>query len=472
MRPIVLLIALAMAVPAAHAGYNHDHDHAVMSDPAADMFPDPSDVQDAIDAVADHSWMTVHHMGDSLEGRPIRVVEITDPESDVPIKDRVVTFIMTQQHGNEPAGTPAALELLDDIASGGDIAQTLDNQVLLLMPQSNPDGSMANQRANDNGEDINRDHVDIGTPEAAAIHRVMTEWDVHLAFDHHEYGGTGLGYPSPVHIYDFDVTTMYPRHGNVREPVQQLSVYLHETVVKEALEENGYSHGDYGQTTITIGDVSVPLQQVAGGPDPGILRNNVGLNNVAGLLVESYVAPGENPLQSFERRVGSHRVVMDAILEYAHEGPQDVIDRKRVSEELNLDEPMDQYVEGDTMAPLAAAYRSNDDLDVTISRHALPPGIADGDHFVFNLDHARSGLAAAILHPESSRTLHGQDEVHIEATDPVERPATYDALPDYHVGEPEAEPVLEEPADDEAIPALMPVLALLGAVVLARRMRN
>ena len=150
------LVALLFVLPTVAA-----HDEGVGFDPAAEagLFPDPADVQAALLAAEDHPWITLELTGHSKDGLPLRMAVITDPDSDVPFEERVVTFIMSQQHGNEPAGTPAALQILDEVTSGTGVSQYLDNQILLLLPQSNPDGALDNRRSNEDGTDINCDQI-------------------------------------------------------------------------------------------------------------------------------------------------------------------------------------------------------------------------------------------------------------------------------------------------------------------------
>jgi hypothetical protein len=425
-RALLAAAVLALALPTPALA---DLDgHEVLADPAADMglFPTADEVQAAVNAAAGNPWVTVHSLGASEDGRPITVLEITNPASTVPRGDRVVTLLETQQHGNEPAGTGAALPLLSDLLAGKHPADLLDNQVLLLLPMTNPDGATADQRANSKGVDINRDHVGLETSEARALHEVLKRWDVHVAIDHHEYSGTGPGSPVPVRTYDFDLTLMYPNHGNVREPTAAASKELDYDVLWPAAQAAGYTVGDYGVTTVA----GVPVPEVqgvdttarAGGPDPGILRNSFGLNNVAGLLAETFVSPQpDNPFQSAERRIAIHRLVMETTLQWAHDNAARLVAAKRESERLNAEEPMADYLEGDLAGPLAAAYRTADTPDVAavFAGHGLPAGIpTDGGIVHAVAGEPRGGLVAAILHPQSSR--------HVADAQPADLPALAD----------------------------------------------
>ncbi|HUR62229.1 MAG TPA: M14 family zinc carboxypeptidase [Candidatus Thermoplasmatota archaeon] len=402
----ILLLAPVLPAATAHDG-DDAHGPAVASDPAAAFFPTASEVQDALDDALSSRWGRVQALGAAESGAPLRLLVITDPDSPVPMGERVVTFLMTQQHGNEPAGTGAAIPLLRDILAGRHPADLLGNQVLLLLPMVNPDGAAANARENRNQVDINRDHVGLETKEARAVHEVLRSFDVHVAVDHHEYSGTGVGTPVPVRLYDYDLTTMYPRHGNVRQPTLDSAKALDYEGIWKAAQAAGYTVGDYGVQTIA-GQPAPPetngVLATAGGPDPGILRNNFGLNNIAGLLAETFISPQpENPFQSAERRMAIHRLVMETTLQWAHDHASALIAAKRESERLNLEEPMPDYVEGDLKGPLPKAFRVSTDVSGLFSLHAFPAGDPVAGGTVYSLKDARSGLVASILHPKSSR---------------------------------------------------------------------
>lgn len=426
---------------------------APMASAQADgVFPGHADVVARLDAAREAApeWISLQTLGASVEGRELRLAVITDPDSPMPMDERVVTLILTQQHGNEPAGTPAALDLIDAIAAGDPLRQHLANQIVLVQPMGNPDGAMAGQRANAAGADLNRDHVHLEHPETQIVHGLFNAWDIHVGVDHHEYSGTGTGSPVPIRTYDYDATIMYPRHGNVRAPTVEAAQALMDGMA-EAAEAEGYSVGDYGTMTAA----GIPLDHLAGGPDPGILRNNFGLNNIAGLLVESFVPLTPNPTIDGERRADVHRSIMDGTLEYVSEHAAMFIDAKRSTQRLNIEDPMDEYIqewpdhpvtgepnEGNIRGPLAEAYTAESSLDELMVLHGLPtaaPGTTYSTH------HERQGLLGAILAPDSSRQVVPT------------QPATLDSA--------------EPPAEAEPTPAV-PVLLVLAAIALAGRRLN
>jgi len=369
-----------------------------------DPFPGPDEVQERLDEFADHPWVTVHKVGESVEDRPIRVAEVTDPNGTVPVEDRAVTLILTQQHGNEPAGTPAALRLLENVTAGEAIQDQLANQVLLVAPQVNPDGSEAGTRGNADGVDVNRDHVAVDTPEAEAIHEILIRWDVDVAADHHEYGGTGPGNPVPVRTYDYDLLVLQPRHGNVASPAVESAKDVMYRAMWPAAEDEGYSISEYGTVTAD----GEPVTRIAGGPDPGILRNHFGLHNTAGLLVESRIDQHPNPFHPAERRIQAHTVVMEATVEHVHENADRFAQVTEASAETAQVFPDPYYEEDAPAGAIADGYRvaesDEDDASEIFERHGVEPTAQDGG-LARRTDHGLRGHTAALLHPDSSRQI-------------------------------------------------------------------
>lgn len=442
MRLAVALVALLLLpTAAAHEGPFVD------VDPAAELglFPTPDEVALSLEKALDHPWARLVPFASSVDGRPLVALEVTDRESAVPMEERVVTFLMTQQHGNEPAGTGAAVEWIDDLVAGEVDPSLFADQVLVLLPMVNPDGAAANARENADGVDINRDHVALETPEARTVHDILARWDVHFAIDHHEYGGTGLGNPVPIRLYDYDLTSMAPNHGNVREPTRSASEAFMYDALWPAAEAAGFTANEYGEQTVA----GIPVQQVAGGPDPGILRNSFGLNHVAGLLVETRVDAVESPFHDAARRIAIHRLTIDTAIAYAHENRAELIAAKRESERQSLEAPAKEYVEGEARGAMPAAFRVATSVDELMSRHALPAGVPVEDGMAYSLANERQGLLAAILHPKSTRAVTAAVAMDVA---------------------PNVETIAPLSAPERQVPA--PIVALLAAAIVVALLRR
>ena len=101
------------------------------------------------------------------EGRDVWLVKIGNEEN-TPV------FIWTQQHGNEPHGTEAAIDIIKWLVAGGQKAQMiLDALYVLIIPRVNPDGSKLFTRGNTDFDAPPRDSRDcfddMGNPVPAEL---------------------------------------------------------------------------------------------------------------------------------------------------------------------------------------------------------------------------------------------------------------------------------------------------------------
>lgn len=269
-----------------------------------------------VDELSDRVEIDV--IGKTKQGRPLHLVQIGSPRpvSAAVARNRPTLLFVCSQHGNEPAGREACLKLLRDLAFTKDKAllSQLEKMTVLFVPSANPDGRAANSRGNADGVDINRDHLNLETPEARAMAEVVGEWEPEISMDLHEYG------PSIPALYDDDVLLLWPRNLNVDQEVHDHSTELVNDHLTPEAEEAGYSADEYGQYELADQDI----HQSAGDHDPGIMRNAMGLRHSLGVLVESAVTadprngPGEvlSEAELNLRRVDSHVVVSLAALDY------------------------------------------------------------------------------------------------------------------------------------------------------------
>jgi hypothetical protein len=448
---LAVFAVLIVAGPAsAHAPHP---DEPELFSPSFFLFPDHQQVMSRLDALEDHPWMTLHHLGTSPGGRDIRLVEVVHPDGVVPVQQRPTTLLLTQQHGNEPAGTPAVLDLLEEIAAGHEIAGTLVNQNLLVLPMANPDGSDAGARGNADGVDTNRDHNHLHTVESELMHKVLNGWTVHVALDHHEYGGTGLGNPVPLRVYDFDLTTLVPTHAGVHPAVMTMARGLQFDGIWPLAEAHGYSANEYGEVTLA----GEPVGHLAGGPDPGILRNHLGLHHVAGILIETRIDAHPNPFHDVDRRVHIQYLTMVATLEYVHEHAELFVAMREQAVSSHIHDPPEWYDEGDwsgltdvdagvdgedrpreRIPPAFLVYAEAEELRQLLARHGFKGVHETEEGVVFNLDDGHPVHAAALFSSASSRQV-----LEAEATQAV---------------------MVEGPGVDEQDEAVTPGVGVLGVL--------
>ena len=97
-------------------------------------------------------------------------------------------FMWSQMHGDEPTATSALIDMLAYFRTHRDkdwvkkIEQTL---TIRAVPMLNPDGAEVYKRRNLQDIDINRDALDLKTPEAQLLKRLRDDWNPAIGFNLH-----------------------------------------------------------------------------------------------------------------------------------------------------------------------------------------------------------------------------------------------------------------------------------------------
>ncbi len=238
-------------------------------------------------AVASRGRVDISTAGFSNEGRPIRRATLGHG----PVR----IFYVTQQHGDEPLGTPAAVRALWALGVPNTAwHRWMRSRITLdIIVRANPDGHVRNWRYNydpdanpeygqaGQGYDINRYHDPDVTPEAnpvpeaATIRRVWNETRPDIVVDYHMQGR----YVSP-DGRQITTSILWPTNARAEATVvnrgRQLAVLNYE-VLTRLLGAN--------------------VTQYPGGDYEGIARNAYGILGSASLLVELSDLPGREEFQ-------------------------------------------------------------------------------------------------------------------------------------------------------------------------------
>ena len=237
---------------------------------------------------------------------------------------RPVLLLVCTQHGNEPAGREACLQMIRTLALTSDpaVAKLLTRWTVLVVPSANPDGRAASTRENAKGVDINRDHLNLVSREAQTIGRVIRDWRPDVLIDLHEFG------PGIPVLYDDDLLYLWPRNLNVDPQVHGLSKTLAIDYIGAGAERAGYTADEYG--LYAVGDQDVT--QTAGDADEGILRNTAGLRHTIGILIETKVDMRLSPDELLDssvvnrRRVATHTRALRETVRFAREQEELIVE--------------------------------------------------------------------------------------------------------------------------------------------------
>lgn len=141
---------------------------------------------EAIDAASGYGRMQVRTIGQSVKGKDISLVTVSDPT--VPPETTKKLFVICRQHGNEPASTEAMLSMLENLVLDNDknAGEILSKVSFYIVPMMNPDGADLYQRRNANGADLNRDWLNLWQPETLCMRKAIDSISPDVIIDEHE----------------------------------------------------------------------------------------------------------------------------------------------------------------------------------------------------------------------------------------------------------------------------------------------
>jgi hypothetical protein len=257
----------------------------------------------------------VRSIGATNEGRPVWAARVGHG----PVRIQYIT----QQHGDEPLGTPAAIEFLRTVGVGNTVwHKWLRSRVTVdLVVRANPDGHVRDWRYNydptadpeygerGKGYDINRYHdpavapADNPATEAGHLQRAYAEFRPHITMDYHMQGRY-----VDAEGREITASLLWPTHPGVTpaavNAAKQVAVVAQRTI-------------DH----LVGGNVS----QYPGGDYEGIARNAYGLRGSASVLLElSAMGP-----EFDQKQIRSAYAAMLAVAQTAADGSLRHVDPAR-----------------------------------------------------------------------------------------------------------------------------------------------
>ncbi|MEX2529256.1 MAG: M14 family zinc carboxypeptidase [Gemmatimonadota bacterium] len=202
-------------------------------------------------------------------------------------------------HGPERTLRESVLILTRELATPGTLMNDLlDDLVVLVVPQINPDGFShrpSPQRGNTWGLDLNRDYVKLEQPEIQGyVQNVILRWAPHLYVDGHNGGS-----------YPYNLNYQCPSHASPAPEITALCDSEIFPAIDRKVEAEDYRTFYYVRGNETRWDV--------GGTEPRIGRNYGGFANTVAILFES---PGR---QEMVDGVRSGVLAYEAVLEWSRD---------------------------------------------------------------------------------------------------------------------------------------------------------
>lgn len=231
---------------------------------------------------AEHPGLiSVEIVGQSQRGRDIPLVTVSTGNA----KNKLRIFYYARVHGDEPAGTEGMLYLTRQLAEDAEVQAMLDRAVFYIMPMVNPDGAESFKRQTANGIDLNRDQSKLDTPEAVALHAVVTRIEPHVAVDFHEYQSIRSDFSkltSDIISTPWDVMFLYSGNPNVPQTIRNVVDELFVPNAGADMDRWGYTHHTYFTSRSSNNDVVFNV----GGASPRSTSNAFALKGMISLLME------------------------------------------------------------------------------------------------------------------------------------------------------------------------------------------
>ncbi|MBS3667222.1 DUF4214 domain-containing protein [Halomonas boliviensis] len=227
---------------------------------------------------ATYDTLSLEQAGESLEGRPLYSATVGEGARKL--------MIVTQQHGDEPTGTEAAMHLLEWLSGDSEAAQELRDQVTLtVMPRVNPDGferweglvageldpeTTIDPRRNAEDIDLNRtwdssEVIDASLiPETTAVRQVIEAAQPELILDYHNQNN----YINESGELD-TMSILWPTNDDV-DPTITATAQQAAVAISQGLDDFDYGY----------------LSLFPGGDTPQIARNGIAIDGVPTLLIE------------------------------------------------------------------------------------------------------------------------------------------------------------------------------------------
>ena len=201
------------------------------------------EIQPLINNYSGKQGYTVQKVGESIEGRSISLISVGTGKTNV--------FLWSQMHGDEPTATQAIFDILNFLDSQDfktEKEEILSNLTLHFLPMLNPDGAEIYQRRNTLGIDINRDALQLQSPEGRILKSVRDSLNADFGFNLHDQSTyynaertekpATISYLAPAYNYEKDI-------NDVRGNAMKIIVFMNRIIQKYAPGQVGRYNDDF-----------------------------------------------------------------------------------------------------------------------------------------------------------------------------------------------------------------------------------
>jgi Zinc carboxypeptidase len=253
------------------------------------------------------SWRS---LGKTSGGKELHCVIFTQDGRSDPVSlannRKPTVWIIAQQHGDEPAGAEAALEVMRRLVSG-ELKPLLERINVIVVPRANPDGAALSKRATAKG-DMNRDHSTLSYFETQRLRKMMNDYPPTVVVDAHEFTVAGRWVERFGLAQASDILVQSASHPGVSDSLKKIARDVFDPALQTSWMQHGLKHYSYH----TLNQQGPQAFVQMGGNYSGIGRNAMGLLGAVSYLIETRgVGIGKD---NYARRVGSHVISMSTIM--------------------------------------------------------------------------------------------------------------------------------------------------------------
>ncbi|TKD66074.1 M14 family zinc carboxypeptidase [Flavobacterium sp. ASW18X] len=200
-------------------------------------------IQPLINKLTKDSDFTVQKVGESIQGRDLRLISIG--------KGDINVFLWSQMHGDEPTATQAIFDIFNFLQGDAYKAEKkaiLSKLKLHFLPMLNPDGAEVFTRRNALGIDINRDALRLQSPEGRVLKKIRDSLDANFGFNLHDQSRyynaertekpATVSYLATAYNYEKDI-------NEVRANAMKVIVYMNNIVQQYAPGQVGRYSDDF-----------------------------------------------------------------------------------------------------------------------------------------------------------------------------------------------------------------------------------
>ena len=178
-----------------------------------------ADIQPLIDHLKTDTDFQITDMGNSIEGRSIKMISIGKGKTNI--------LLWSQMHGDESTATMAIFDIFNYLKKNKAI---LTNIKLHFIPMLNPDGAERFTRRNAIGIDLNRDAVQLQSPEAVILKDARDSLQADFGFNLHDQSKyynaertekpATISYLAPAYNYEKTINTT---RGNAMKIIVEMN---------------------------------------------------------------------------------------------------------------------------------------------------------------------------------------------------------------------------------------------------------